>query len=480
MSFREFSAETRPDELVVEVGWILRAVVARSQRPDASQVQVKSGLSNEQLSEDFKKNVANEHITNMSYRASPRHKPNTMSNKGSHITLAFVLILIDSFSSDLTLPAIYSLLWTTTATHNRPRRAAILSAEAKGVAGLGKAGGDSQGGSDKAGQQVPPEVYNALTYAGSAFLFTLSVPLILYGLNKLLNKIEDCFGCGPSSKSKSKVKQQAQQKQKKQRQQQTISVVGSAKPVQHWNHSTSHLDRRFDKSDANNNNSSCKIVSVSSDDDAELQMHNTSGHRHTTTSQQQRLHEAYSNHQSQLFTAAINGSIDMMTAGPANNANNNLNNNSFPHTPPTDACANEPAPQASSPHNHSHNHNQNQSSPAMPFETHLTGPFAMDIGLKKQQISANNDTQMTMAHNGSPQLMQPSALDHTSHQHQHQQSNHQAIQQAQQSPQQCDNLAANNLARVYQDTAVNIQHGFKTAPQQQHPYIMSSCSPKQL
>lgn len=76
----------------------------------------------------------------------------------------------------------------------------ILLAEAKGVAGLGKAGGDGSAGSDKAGQQVPPEVYIALTYAAIAFLCTLSVPLILYFLNKLLNKIEDCFGCGPSSK----------------------------------------------------------------------------------------------------------------------------------------------------------------------------------------------------------------------------------------------------------------------------------------
>lgn len=83
----------------------------------------------------------------------------------------------------------------------RPRVASmLLFADAKGVAGLGKAGGDGTGGSDKAGQQVPPEVYNALTYAGTAFLFTLSAPFILYGLNKLLNKIEDCFGCGPSSK----------------------------------------------------------------------------------------------------------------------------------------------------------------------------------------------------------------------------------------------------------------------------------------
>jgi len=76
----------------------------------------------------------------------------------------------------------------------------ILFAHAKGVAGLGKAGGDGQAGTDKGGQQVPPEVYIALTYAGTAFLFTLSVPLILYGLNKLLNKIEDCLGCGSSKK----------------------------------------------------------------------------------------------------------------------------------------------------------------------------------------------------------------------------------------------------------------------------------------
>lgn len=90
-----------------------------------------------------------------------------------------------------------------------------LLAEAKGVAGLGKAGGDGQGGSDKAGQQVPPEVYMALTYAGTLFLFTLSVPLILYGLNKLLNKIEDCFGCGPSSRAK-RAKQKELLKQKSQ------------------------------------------------------------------------------------------------------------------------------------------------------------------------------------------------------------------------------------------------------------------------
>lgn len=75
----------------------------------------------------------------------------------------------------------------------------VIYAEAKGVAGLGKAGGDGTGGSDKAGQQVPPEVYNALSYAGSIFLLILSVPFVCFGLNKLLNKIEDCFGCGPSS-----------------------------------------------------------------------------------------------------------------------------------------------------------------------------------------------------------------------------------------------------------------------------------------
>lgn len=93
-------------------------------------------------------------------------------------------------------------------------RSPLLLAEAKGVAGLGKAGGDGQGGSDKAGQQVPPEVYMALTYAGTLFLFTLSVPLILYGLNKLLNKIEDCFGCG-SSRRERKAKQLKQQQQQK-------------------------------------------------------------------------------------------------------------------------------------------------------------------------------------------------------------------------------------------------------------------------
>lgn len=74
----------------------------------------------------------------------------------------------------------------------------------KGVAGLGKAGGDSTGGADKAGQQVPPEVYNALTYAGTAFLLTLSVPLILYGLNKLLNFFEDCCQCNSKDQRKKK------------------------------------------------------------------------------------------------------------------------------------------------------------------------------------------------------------------------------------------------------------------------------------
>jgi len=80
--------------------------------------------------------------------------------------------------------------------------------QAKGVAGLGKAGGDGGGGSDKAGQQVPPEVYNALTYAGTAFLLTLSVPLLLYGLNKLLNWLEECCGCGSAAR-KQKQKQEA-------------------------------------------------------------------------------------------------------------------------------------------------------------------------------------------------------------------------------------------------------------------------------
>ena len=94
----------------------------------------------------------------------------------------------------------------------RQLRTSILFAEAKGVAGLGKAGGDNQGGSDKGGQQVPPEVYIALTYAGSAFLLTLSVPLILYSLNKLLNKIEDCFGCGPKSKLEKRTKKKLESK----------------------------------------------------------------------------------------------------------------------------------------------------------------------------------------------------------------------------------------------------------------------------
>lgn len=78
----------------------------------------------------------------------------------------------------------------------------ILLAEAKGVAGLGKAGGDGSGGSDKAGQRVPPEVYIALRIAFEGFLLTLTMPVIFYVSNMLLNMILDCFGCGPSSKKK--------------------------------------------------------------------------------------------------------------------------------------------------------------------------------------------------------------------------------------------------------------------------------------
>lgn len=114
----------------------------------------------------------------------------------------------------------------------RIRRHEIITlADAKGVAGLGKAGGDGQGGSDKAGQQVPPEVYMALTYAGSLFLLTLSAPLILYSLNKLLNKILDCFGCGPSNKKQEvsaiDIKNSSKLKQAKQ-EIQTISKEVSA------------------------------------------------------------------------------------------------------------------------------------------------------------------------------------------------------------------------------------------------------------
>lgn len=78
----------------------------------------------------------------------------------------------------------------------------LLFAEAKGVAGLGKAGGDGSAGTDKSGQQVPPEVYNALTYAAIAFLMTLSVPVILYGLNELFNKLQVCLGCRDPSTSR--------------------------------------------------------------------------------------------------------------------------------------------------------------------------------------------------------------------------------------------------------------------------------------
>lgn len=84
----------------------------------------------------------------------------------------------------------------------QPETSFMLLVDARGVAGMGKVSGDGQSGSDKVGQQVPSEVYNALSYAGSAFLLTLSAPVILYSLNKVLNKIEDCFGCGPSSKKK--------------------------------------------------------------------------------------------------------------------------------------------------------------------------------------------------------------------------------------------------------------------------------------
>ena len=106
----------------------------------------------------------------------------------------------------------------------------IVFVSAKGVAGLGKAGGDGQGGSDKSGQQVPPEVYIALTYAGTAFLFTLSVPLILYGLNKLLNKIEDCFGCGPSSRKEKLAQKQLEHQQQNGRKQMFRTMKNGLNP----------------------------------------------------------------------------------------------------------------------------------------------------------------------------------------------------------------------------------------------------------
>ena len=172
----------------------------------------------------------------------------------------------------------------------------LLFAEAKGVAGLGKAGGDGQGGSDKAGQQVPPEVYIALTYAGTLFLFTLSVPLILYGLNKLLNKIEDCFGCGPSNRREKMMKEnlegldnkdklseprRRQQQQQQQQQQGFLVNVSDGSPLER------HLERN-------------------------QYLH------------QQQMQQQYSkNHRSHAFTS-LNGSINGSSGTSNHNGNNNL------------------------------------------------------------------------------------------------------------------------------------------------------------
>ena len=111
-------------------------------------------------------------------------------------------------------------------------RSPLLLVEAKGVAGLGKAGGDGQAGSDKAGQQVPPEVYMALTYAGTLFLFTLSVPLILYALNKLLNKIEDCFGCGSSARQRMDKQSKLQRQPSQKEPHETLNAVGVSQQQQ--------------------------------------------------------------------------------------------------------------------------------------------------------------------------------------------------------------------------------------------------------
>lgn len=121
---------------------------------------------------------------------------------GQSSTFCILIMLIIVKVPTLNLPPRYSNNQTHPGSnhHHRVRLYSEIGlfVEAKGVAGLGKAGGDGSGGSDKPGQQVPPEVYSALGYAGLAFLSTLTLPLIIYCLNKILNKMEDCFGCKSS------------------------------------------------------------------------------------------------------------------------------------------------------------------------------------------------------------------------------------------------------------------------------------------
>lgn len=327
-----------------------------------------------------------------------------------------------------------------------PRGATILFAEAKGVAGLGKAGGDSQGGSDKAGQQVPPEVYNALTYAGTAFLFTLSVPLILYGLNKLLNKIEDCFGCGPSNKKSSNKKQATdnQRQANKTRNQQQIYTVTSSKPHLMYDPISGQLQ----------NNGSSRIVSMSSDEDDQL---SSSDNKHN----QRKLHQQYSNHQSQLFTSAINGSIDNTNFPDVNNGNSNILTHSINSTStltPTASTAIQkaanvvPTPQRM----HSQTKLTGSCGVTLPFDAN---PFSLDPSKRgtesvdsNNNINSNNDFNNDTATAYKPPIGAQMENQHINRNHQLQHD-------------------GNNVTKLYQDASVNINNGPKT-----QPFIMSSSS----
>lgn len=357
----------------------------------------------------------------------------------------------ENFTSDLNSPD--KLLRPST---TELRRTFALLAEAKGVAGLGKAGGDSQGGSDKAGQQVPPEVYNALTYAGTAFLFTLSVPLILYGLNKLLNKIEDCFGCGPSSK-KSKQKQTVtkQKQSNKTKNQQQIYSVTSSKPHLMYE----QMSRQYQK------NSSSRIVSMSSDEDDQL---SCSDNKHS----QQKLHEQYSNHQSQLFNAAINGSIDIASsANVNNNSSNHLTHSITATTTPTTAITATAAATTTKTGPISQQMHQQQTQHAnscaitLPFDTN---PFAMDPLNRAMESNNNSNNNDDSNNNSNNDFNNVTTLAHKppigtqidiQHPNRNQQLQHDG----------------NNITKLYQGVSVNINNGLKS-----QPYIMSSSSPMRM
>lgn len=71
----------------------------------------------------------------------------------------------------------------------------ISGAEAKGVAGIGRAQGGGSVLGDGEIQEVPAEVYEALKWTAAGFAGICSLPCWLYAFNKLLNVVEWLF-CG--------------------------------------------------------------------------------------------------------------------------------------------------------------------------------------------------------------------------------------------------------------------------------------------